>query len=185
MTDKEKPADYTFGRPSEYTPEKAEKICKHLAEGRTLGAISRMPGMPTRQTVYNWLREFNDFFDLYTRAKRLQLDAFTDDIVDSAEMLDDNAQNHVACQNRKLQVDTKKWYVSHLAPKVPTLNGSYADQARQIISSYTAGDLNESRATTLMQLLNAQAAFVSLDDYRKEMAEIKNQLNEIKNKQIG
>ena len=43
------------GRPSLYTEVLAAQICRRLAEGETLRAICRDPGMPAISTVMGWL----------------------------------------------------------------------------------------------------------------------------------
>ena len=45
------------GRPSISTPELRERICDLLCDGVPLAAICRVPGMPSRRTVYRWRRD--------------------------------------------------------------------------------------------------------------------------------
>lgn len=44
------------GRPSEYTSELADMICDNLSKGVPLAVICRNEVMPSRQTVYNWMK---------------------------------------------------------------------------------------------------------------------------------
>jgi hypothetical protein len=43
------------GRPSKYTPEIAQEMCKMLADGIPLRQICRQEGYPAWQTVYDWM----------------------------------------------------------------------------------------------------------------------------------
>lgn len=49
------PQKKKIGRPSKYTPEIAEEICKQLADGIPLRQICRQEGFPAWQTVYDWM----------------------------------------------------------------------------------------------------------------------------------
>ena len=44
-----------IGRPSKYTPEIAQEMCKLLADGVPLREICRREGFPAWQTVYDWM----------------------------------------------------------------------------------------------------------------------------------
>jgi hypothetical protein len=48
------PAPKGRGRPSLYTPETVERICDRLADGESLKAICRSPGMPSERAVLGW-----------------------------------------------------------------------------------------------------------------------------------
>ena len=56
---------------------------------------------------------------------------------------------------------------------MPSLKGSHAEQAREIISMYVDGNINEEQARTLTLLLNTQAEFVPLEVYKKQIEELK------------
>ena len=62
------------GRPSSYVKEVADDICQLIAQGESLRKICERPGMPTRQTIFNWLDENKEFFDQYARARENQAD---------------------------------------------------------------------------------------------------------------
>lgn len=118
------------GRPTKYTKALANKICKHLAQGQTLRSICRMEGMPPESTVREWVvDDRNGFAAQYARARDIGLDAMADELMDVADdarndwMLREDPDNpgfnfngeHV--QRSRLRVDTRKWYLSKLAPK--------------------------------------------------------------------
>ena len=99
-----------LGRPSGYTQEKADEICKMLADGITLQTICTLPEMPDRQTVHNWMKSHPDFFDAYTYARQLQADSLAEQVIFEA------MNSHDAPIGR-LRMDALKWYASKLAPK--------------------------------------------------------------------
>lgn len=115
------------GRPSTYTPEIAAAICERLATGDSLRKICRDDGMPAEATVRQWAIENREgFYAQYVRARDLGLDAMADEILDIS---DDNSRdvavdedgneviNHDVVNRARLRVDTRKWYLSKLAPK--------------------------------------------------------------------
>ncbi|MDO8380505.1 hypothetical protein [Phenylobacterium sp.] len=51
-----------------YSPEVAEAICDLTVLGHSLAAICRRPGMPSSQSVHNWLRRRADFAQTYALA---------------------------------------------------------------------------------------------------------------------
>ena len=64
------------GRPCTYTPEIGDAICSRLAEGETVEAICRDPGMPSASIVRLWASNARGseengapgFFEAYARA---------------------------------------------------------------------------------------------------------------------
>ena len=111
------------GRPTTYTPATAELICARLADGETLTDISRTPGMPTRQTVHQWRMRMPAFNDLYTRAREAGMEAMSDAVLtiaddDTGDLLPDGSVNSANVQRSRLMVDTRKFLMAKLAPKV-------------------------------------------------------------------
>lgn len=128
------------GRPPEYSVEKADRICAHLAAGRSLRSICKDDDMPSLETVFRWLREKPDFNEQYGRAREAQADAIFDETIDIA---DDGTNDWVATndpenpgyrlngenvQRSRLRIDTRKWMAGKLRPKV------YGDKLTQEIS---------------------------------------------------
>ncbi len=129
------------GRPTDFTPELAARICEQLAQGQSLRQIARMDGMPDRSTILRWVDKSQDFRDQYARAREAGLDAMADEIVEIAddgtgdEWTDDNGVEHVnsdVINRSRLRVDTRKWIMSKLAPK------KYGDRVDHAVT----GDLN-------------------------------------------
>lgn len=118
-----------MGRPSSYTPEIAAEICERLAAGESLRAICRDERMPDRSTVAKWvIDDVCGFSSQYARARDIGLDAMAEEALEIAntpvegvrreETEDGYKEIHEdMLGHRKLQVDTRKWYLSKLAPK--------------------------------------------------------------------
>lgn len=113
--------------------------------------------MPTRQTVMEWIAADKAIADNYARAKELQADFLAEEILDIA----DNAENdymtvtrgendievlnseHV--QRSKLRIESRKWLMSKLKPKVYgdrlALAGDETAPLTIVISDKDAGTL--------------------------------------------
>lgn len=121
-----KPARRPVGRPSLYSPELAANICAQMAEGKSLRTICKADDMPDCSSVFLWLSKYPEFSQYYARAREQRAEAIFEE---SLEIADDSSsdwietdggpklnQEHV--QRAKLRVDTRKWFVSKLLPKV-------------------------------------------------------------------
>lgn len=75
------------GPPSTYTPEQGMAICRMVAEGKTLRAICREKGMPSADTIRNWVLAFPAFRELYSEARVMQSHALFDEIIDHSQGL--------------------------------------------------------------------------------------------------
>jgi hypothetical protein len=116
------------GRPTKYTPELAAEICKVISSNsRSLVSLCKEnPHWPDRSKIYEWLHKFTEFRDCYAQAKRQQIEALVDDIL---QISDDKSEDYIvgddgmtfnatAIQRARLMVDTRKWFASKLAPKI-------------------------------------------------------------------
>lgn len=89
-----------------------EIICIGLASGRSLkNILETEPGMPARQTVYQWLMNDSGFSDNYTRAREAQADYYADEIADIADTESDP-------NKARVRIDARKWAAGKLKPKV-------------------------------------------------------------------
>lgn len=118
-----------IGRPSDYSPELASRICEQLAGGISLRTVCKADDMPCAATVFNWLRSKPEFVEQYTRAKEESADALVEEMLDISDEAsndwmeihdDDNVGyrlNGEAINRSRLRVDTRKWIASKLKPK--------------------------------------------------------------------
>ena len=117
------------GRPSKYTDELVNEICRLISSGLSLRKICLQERMPTIECVRVWLLNKPQFSAQYARAREEQADLLADECIDIA---DDKSQdildikeggdtrmitNSAAVQRAKLQVDARKWKASQMAPK--------------------------------------------------------------------
>lgn len=160
-----------MGRTSTYTEAIAAEICERLASGESLRAICRDERMPPHPTVLGWvLDDLQGFADQYARARAIGLDVVADDLLDIAdtpvigeETEDDGDKVKVKrgdmLGHRKLQVDTRKWYLSKLAPK------KYGDkQAVELSGSLAVTDMSDDEIRAELAALTAGGVLPSGDD---------------------
>lgn len=102
------------GRPSTYTSEQGEEICRRIAGGESLNRICGDPAMPSRDGVYGWLRRHEEFAVIYARAVDVRTDRQAEEIVDIA---DEDIGDMVAAQRNKLRVDARKWTAARMKPR--------------------------------------------------------------------
>jgi len=113
------------GRPSDYTPEIADKICSQISDGKSLRTICKAASMPSVVTIFSWLRKHPEFVKQYETAKQEQSDMLVEEMLDIS---DDSASDYISTehgekintehvQRSRLRVDTRKWIASKLKPK--------------------------------------------------------------------
>jgi hypothetical protein len=118
----------TATRPTSYTQEIGDEICRRLSEGSPLRRILRDAGMPARGTVRRWQRERPEFAAAYASAREDLIEALAEDALERAdyETADHEAADHETADGataapdaatRKIYIDTVKWYVGLLAPR--------------------------------------------------------------------
>ena len=101
-----------------YTPEIGEKICDAIVEGESgknsLREVCKLPGMPSRATVYRWLRDYPDFAKLYELATDDRADGYMDEIVDIAENC---RATKSGIAKAKLQIYAREKYAAKIRPR--------------------------------------------------------------------
>jgi len=98
-----------------YTPEIAAKFCAAVAEGeKSIRAICKQKGMPSKATVFRWLAEHQDFRTMYEIAKEEQADTYVDEIVEIADKCE---KGQVAVQRAKLQIYARIEAAQKMKPK--------------------------------------------------------------------
>jgi hypothetical protein len=96
--------------PIRYSDELFDRICAEIASGRSLASICKDNGMPTVAGVMKWLNDKPEIVERYTRAREMQAETLFDELIDIADKATD-------AQTARLQVDTRKWYLSKVIPK--------------------------------------------------------------------
>lgn len=122
---------YSVAGGVEYTPELAESICQQLAEGKSLREVCKGDDMPSEAAVRKWaLKDYQGFGAQYTRAREVGYYSMMDEII---EISDDGSNdwmmrngegeagwsiNGEHVQRSRLRIDTRKWLLSKVLPKV-------------------------------------------------------------------
>lgn len=105
--------------PEGYDENTIDAICERLADGESLRKICTDSDMPSTSTVCKWLAKDAQFAEQYTRARELQADALFDDCLDIA---DKGTKALDGTDERRLQIDTRKWMAGKL-------KGKYSDKS--------------------------------------------------------
>jgi len=105
-------------RPSKYTTDLGDDICRRLAAGESARQICRDDAMPAMSTLMKWLTDSDKvtFSEQYARARDCQADYYADQIVDIADELSEAAEASELAR-AKLQIDSRKWKVARMSPR--------------------------------------------------------------------
>jgi hypothetical protein len=119
-----------IGRPSDYTPDLAARICARMSEGESMRSICRDPDMPCLASVFLWLSKYPEFSEQYDKAYAERADAMFEEIF---EIADDGTNDWMERQNKdgstfeafnaehvqrsRLRVDTRKWALARMSPR--------------------------------------------------------------------
>jgi len=126
-----------IGRPTLYSKEKTDLICRLIASGQPLTKICAMDNMPCMSTVMNWLWQESpyreDFLERYARAREQQAEILADQIISIADDDSDDIifvegndasgmtaipkANREFIQRSNLRVEARKWVAAKLLPK--------------------------------------------------------------------
>lgn len=144
------------GRPSIYSEALAERLFEELAAGRSLRSICAQDDMPETATIFRWLPVIEGFRDRYALARQAGLDAMAEEAVSIADdglndtYLDGDGNRRTdfdVVQRSKLRVDTRKWFLSKMAP------GRYGDKQDISISGSITTMSQEQLDARLAELL--------------------------------
>jgi hypothetical protein len=97
-----------------YTPELAAKFCAAIADGGSLRAVCGKTGMPSKASVFRWLRDHADFAKLYELATDDRADAHVDEIIDIADKCKVDKD---AVAKAKLQIYARIEAVQRMKPR--------------------------------------------------------------------
>ena len=137
-----------LGRPSSFKPEIADAICEAVAttDYGIQQICEQNPFMPCQATIYNWLRDFPDFLEKYTRAREVQGER-------QAYLALQEALKASEAGLGRLKWDARRWHAGKLAPK------KYGDKTVQEHVGKDDGPIqlenvtDRDRAAAMMRLL--------------------------------
>lgn len=99
----------------------AYEIVDLMGQGLSLRKATKQVGT-TVQSFLRWCDADKALADQYARARQGLIDKMADEILELADApvptLDNGATDNGLVRQRQLQVDTRKWFLSKLAPKV-------------------------------------------------------------------
>ncbi len=134
-------------KPYKYSDELGERICRRLAGGESLKAICRDADMPCFQDVHEWVRDLPAFRAQYAIAREVGYLLLGDGLLEIADdstndwmecRSDDGArawrENGETVQRARLRLDTRKWILAKMLPKI------YGDKMQH---ANAAGDGNQ------------------------------------------
>lgn len=154
------------GRPSGYSVELGELICQRLVCGKddkpeSLRSICLDDDMPSMTSVMRWLAKEEEFRQQYARARELQQEVRLEEIHEIADNCtddviflttdDDSGEGakpvikHSAIQRARLQIDTRKWAMSKMAPK------KYGDKITQEVGGIDGKPINQAITVTFVK----------------------------------
>jgi hypothetical protein len=109
-----------------YSPELADRVCELMIEGQSLRQVCEMPGMPSRQSIFNWLEKNEEFRQRYEIARLMQVECWAHEIIEIADdtsgdfVINERGERVVDHENinrARLKIDARKWLMSKLHPQ--------------------------------------------------------------------
>jgi hypothetical protein len=134
------------GRPSKYSVEVADRICDELMNGRDLLDICGDDDMPSRASVYRWLREHPDFDAQYARAREALADL---EMSKLRKLADDCTEENV--NSTRVKLNHFQWRVMKIAPRL------YGDRTRTEVTGENGGPIQVKATTVDARELDADA----------------------------
>ena len=148
------------GRPTDYNEEITAIMCERVAAGESVRDITSDPDMPCMTSFFRWLNKYEAFREQYAIAKELGAEALFADILSIAddgrndwmEKLDKQGEaygwgvNGEAIARSRLRVDSRKWYLSKVLPKV------YGDK-QQIETTHTFSQMTDDEVNNRIKAL--------------------------------
>ena len=141
-----------------YTEEEINKIfdniCLRIINGESVTKILKDSDMPAKETFWRWLKD-KERSNQYTRAKEIYAQTLFDECLEISDNTEDGEvittkedgtkETKVGdmIMHRRLRVDTRKWYLSKVLPKVYgdkldlTTNGENFNAPAPVVNVYT------------------------------------------------
>jgi hypothetical protein len=97
----------------------ADQVLAGMGKGLSAFKAAEAAGIP-HSTFLGWLDDDADLADRYTRARENLIERMANELLEISDKdveIQDGKRDWAAVQKHKLQVDTRKWLLSKLAPK--------------------------------------------------------------------
>ena len=111
------------GRPSKYTKELGDAVCKKIGDGFSMRTVCAPDTMPDMSTVFRWIREDDEFRKQYVLATEERTESHSEALLEMGEEAIEKAQDvdpkasGAVVQAYKLKADNLKWSMSKMKPK--------------------------------------------------------------------
>lgn len=114
----------------DYTDEIGVELCIRLAEGESLKSICNDAHLPSKSTVLKWAVDpEHPISDRYARAREIGYLLLADEIIDISNTPLEGQKTKTGpngteittgdmLEHRKLQIDSRKWIISKMLPKI-------------------------------------------------------------------
>jgi len=99
---------------NEYTPDLAAKFCAAIADGGSVRSVCKKADMPSKATVFRWLREYPEFAKMYELATDERADTLVDEIVEIADNCKTDADS---IRKAKLRIHARVEQAQRMKPK--------------------------------------------------------------------
>lgn len=110
-----------MGRHPSYSHARAKKICELLESGEPLRDVAMAVGVRF-PTIVMWAeKNYDGFGDKYARAREIGYQHMADEILALASSplpYGEAAEMRIENERRRLEIDTKKWFLSKCLPKM-------------------------------------------------------------------
>jgi len=107
--------DKKNGRPTLWSEEIEDEICRRIAAGRSVNSVSKDGDMPSDFTIWKWMNEKESFSQKYARAIAARAMAHADEISDLTKRV---VSGEVPPDVARVALDGLKWTASRLLPKI-------------------------------------------------------------------
>ena len=99
-----------------------QTMCQQIAEGKSLSTAIKAEGMPSYHAVMLMVKNNPEFRTMYEKAIESRADRLAEEILELAdEQMPEGLEGPLASawvQQKRMQVDARKWVASKLKPKV-------------------------------------------------------------------
>ena len=136
----------SVGRPSKFTQEIADYICEEMINGRDLVDICSKDEMPSRASVYRWLRENPVFETQYAHAREALADF---EMANLKKMADATTEANV--NSSRVKLNHYQWRVMKIAPRL------YGDRTRTELTGENGGPIQVKSSTIDARQLEPEA----------------------------
>lgn len=134
------------GRPSKFSLQLADHICEEMINGRDLVDICTDEDMPSRASVYRWLRENPLFETQYAHAR----EALADLEMNNLKKLAD-ATTEANVNSSRVKLNHYQWRVMKIAPRL------YGDKVRTELTGADGGAIQIKSSTIDARQLEPEA----------------------------